>query len=322
VHTHHIPDQLPAGESGYASLPLASPFIVVLRGRVQDAARVGLVLTYAPGGDLYTYVRRRTSGKLTVEETRFFAVELVDALAFLHEHGVAYRDLKPENVLIDGEGHVVLTDFGFARLEDDNGRCFTRLGTPHYQAPELLDKRNKSGYTKAVDWWALGCLVYELIVGSPCFGKSDDNPYEIFLRIMSGKPPQLPRAAPQDARSFVRQLLAPDASKRLAAAQAVRDHPWFGDVDWVAVRERRMRPPFVPTLTTDADTRYFDRLTSDDTAYVDGRKKQERWRRAKSQKSVFNVLTGGGDGKAGGGEETPRDEPFVPKDGKDPFAEF
>lgn len=137
---------------------VSHPFIVKLWGTFQSESHVFLVMDYIPGGELFRQIR--TKKGFTEEHAKFYAAEVMLALEYLHTQDVAYRDLKPENILIDHRGHIKLTDFGFAKKVTDI--TWTVCGTPDYLAPEII---RSQGYTKAVDWWSLGVLIYEMLTG-------------------------------------------------------------------------------------------------------------------------------------------------------------
>lgn len=134
------------------------PFIVNLFATFQDNRRLFMVMEFVHGGELFSYLRRET--KLDNAGGRFYASEITVALQYLHSMDIVYRDLKPENLLIDGEGHVKITDFGFAKVVLD--RTWTVCGTPEYLAPEVIQSK---GHGKSVDWWALGILIFEMLAG-------------------------------------------------------------------------------------------------------------------------------------------------------------
>jgi len=165
------------------------PFVADLVASFSDATTLYLLLTYVPGGELFTYLRRFR--RFDEDTARFYAAEIVLVLEFLHEQcgGVAFRDLKPENLLLDEQGHIKLVDFGFAkRLTNEssganNGELtetYTLCGTPEYLAPEVIQNK---GHTTAVDWWALGILIFEFLTGYPPFWHQ--NPLEIYKQYVS-----------------------------------------------------------------------------------------------------------------------------------------
>ncbi|KAI4253931.1 MAG: hypothetical protein L6R42_007389, partial [Xanthoria sp. 1 TBL-2021] len=140
------------------------PFITTLVTTFSDRDSLYMLLDYCPGGEVFSYLRK--AKKFDVDTARFYAAEIVLILEFLHTNqGIAYRDMKPENILIDAEGHIKLVDFGFAKKVDAR-ETYTLCGTPEYLAPEVI---KNSGHGTAVDWWAFGILVYEFLVGQPPF---------------------------------------------------------------------------------------------------------------------------------------------------------
>lgn len=155
------------------------PFITNLVASFSDHDCLYMLLDYVPGGEIFTYLRKMRP--FDERTARFYICELVLVLEFLHEDqgGVAYRDMKPENLLLDAEGHIKLVDFGFAkrlgREGDRPGETYTLCGTPEYLAPEVIQNK---GHTTAVDWWALGILLYEFLHGYPPFWHQ--NPIEIY----------------------------------------------------------------------------------------------------------------------------------------------
>ncbi|RYP24242.1 hypothetical protein DL765_000737 [Monosporascus sp. GIB2] len=244
------------------------PFITELIASFSDHDSLYMLLDYVPGGELFSYLRRHR--RFPEEWARFYAAEIVLVLEYLHEEqgGVAYRDLKPENLLLDAEGHVKLVDFGFAkRLGHRNDRpveTYTLCGTPEYLAPEVIQNK---GHTTAVDWWALGILIYEFLTGYPPFWHQ--NPIEIYKQILE-KPvlfPAEPLVSP-NARDIIRALCTVDRSQRLGnisgGARPVKSHPFFYGVDWDALYHRRVRPPIQPHVRFPGDTQCFDVYPEDD----------------------------------------------------------
>ena len=163
----------------FPNIVLVLPLISSLISIFSHLASLYLLLDYIPGGELFSYLRRHR--RFPEEWAQFYSAEIVLVLEFLHEHqgGVAYRDLKPENLLLDGQGHVKLVDFGFAKRlgskDDRPVETYTLCGTPEYLAPEVIQNK---GHTTAVDWWALGILIYEFLTGYPPFWHQ--NPIEIY----------------------------------------------------------------------------------------------------------------------------------------------
>ena len=232
------------------------PFIVPLKFSFQSPDKLYLGLAFVNGGELFLHLQRE--GRFSEERSRFYAAELFCALEHLHSFNVIYRDLKPENILLDYTGHIALCDFGLCKLNmGDKETTHTFCGTPEYLAPELLLGR---GYTKAVDWWTLGVLLYEMLTGLPPFYSEDVN--EMYRKILYDPLVFLPDVRP-DARDLLRRLLERDASKRLGSppggAMEIKNHPFFTKhIDWSMLLAKKVRPPFKPGVASAFDTSNFD----------------------------------------------------------------
>ena len=234
---------------------LNSPFIPRLYASFQTPCCLYFLTEYIPGGELFK--RLRMEGQFPNDVGLFYATEVVCAFAYLHSKSIAYRDLKPENILIDREGHLKLVDFGFAKVVTD--RTFTLCGTPEYLAPESITHK---GHDQGVDWWALGILVYEMLVGNPPF--FDDNPYNLYQLILQCDL-SVPAHVHPHAKSFITQCLTVDRVRRLGArvrtrqgAEEVKSHRWFRGVDFELVEERVIPTPWVPEVEREDDTSQFD----------------------------------------------------------------
>ncbi|KAJ3178748.1 hypothetical protein HDU87_003303 [Geranomyces variabilis] len=228
------------------------PFIVNMLCTFQDDVNLYMLLEYVVGGELFSHLRR--AGRFANDQTRFYAAEIVVAIEYLHSIDIIYRDLKPENLLIDAEGHIKITDFGFAKKVED--RTWTLCGTPEYLAPEIIQSK---GHGKPVDWWALGILIFEMLAGYPPF--FDDNPFGIYEKILSGRF-VFPAHFDPNARDLIRKLLTADRTKRLGnlrgGAADIRGHKWFKGVDWDVLVARGTRTPIVPVVAGPGDTRNFE----------------------------------------------------------------
>jgi len=233
----------------------AHPFLVGLHYSFQSPSKLYFVLDYVNGGELYFHLNRER--KFSVERSIFYAAELTSALGFLHGLNILYRDLKPENILLDRLGHVMLTDFGLCKEHvPPGGTTSTFCGTPEYLAPEMLEKKP---YGRAVDWWCLGCVVYEMLFGLPPFYSSDWN--EMYKKILKGTL-KYPQPIPQSCKVFLEKLLARDPAQRLGGGlddvKALQKHGVFAQLDWGKLNRRELRPPFDPQVAGNMDLRNFD----------------------------------------------------------------
>ncbi|XP_042225306.1 cAMP-dependent protein kinase catalytic subunit 3-like isoform X2 [Homarus americanus] len=228
------------------------PFIIDMYWHYRDDRFLYMLFEYVCGGELFAYLRN--AGKFPMTTASFYASEIVSALEYLHSLSVVYRDLKPENLLLDRDGHLKITDFGFAKKLTD--RTWTLCGTPEYLAPEIIQSK---GHNKAVDWWALGILIYEMLAGYPPF--FDDNPFGIYEKILGGRV-EWPRHLDAAAKDLIKKLLTQDRTKRLGnmknGADDVKRHRFFKNIDWEDVYQKKLKPPIVPKVNYEGDTRNFD----------------------------------------------------------------
>lgn len=231
------------------------PFLVGLHYSFQTAEKLYFVLDYVNGGELFFHLQREK--RFSEQRARFYAAEIVSALEYLHKLDIIYRDLKPENILLDSTGHVCLTDFGLCKEDIRPGETTsTFCGTPEYLAPEVLKKQK---YGMAVDWWCLGAVLYEMLVGLPPFYSKDCN--EMYDRILHDKL-RFPPHVSEKARDLISQLLIRDPMKRLGNhgkdAQEIMNHPFFEGIDWKRLLNREYTPPFNPNVNGELDLKNFD----------------------------------------------------------------
>ncbi|TKX27261.1 serine/threonine-protein kinase-3 [Elsinoe australis] len=247
-----------------------NPFIVPLKFSFQSPEKLYLVLAFVNGGELFHHLQKEQ--RFDINRSRFYAAELLCALECLHGFNVIYRDLKPENILLDYTGHIALCDFGLCKLDmKDEDKTNTFCGTPEYLAPELL---HGSGYTKTVDWWTLGVLLYEMLTGLPPF--YDENTNDMYRKILS-EPLHFPgpEIVPPAARDLLTKLLDRDATKRLGVngAAEIKAHPFFHSIDWRKLLDRKYEPSFKPNVADERDTANFDREFTSEAptdSYVEG----------------------------------------------------
>ena len=239
-----------------------SPFIVNIKSAFQDDTNLYLVSEFMQGGDMFFHMHDGQIVIFSHDKTRFYMLELVLALESLHKNNMVYRDLKPENILLDSKGHVKLTDFGLSKiLEDEDDKAFTLCGTPQYLAPEVLLKK---GYDKMVDWWSLGCVLYEMLMGRLPFAIKRGM---INLKIYEKKI-DFPRKISNEARDLVEKFLVVNPTERLGygpnGTDDIKNHPFFNGVDWDLAIQKKYKPPFIPKLKNDVDLRYFDNCFTDE----------------------------------------------------------
>ena len=239
---------------------LNHPFIVQLLGvNFEDPKYIYLILEYVPGGELFTLLR--TQQVFPLETAKFYIAHIIIIFEYLHSKNIIYRDLKPENILINKDGYLKLTDFGFAKYLN-NEKTYTLCGTPEYLAPEII--LNK-GHGKPVDWWTMGILLYEMLVGIDPF--SDDDPMMIYQKIVKGKI-HFPKSVDKDAKSLIKHLLNGDTTKRYGCLKnGVKDivnHRLFDKFDWRSFVFLKTKAPYIPPIKNSSDTSNFGQYPDSD----------------------------------------------------------
>jgi len=246
------------------------PFLLKLMSTYQDDDEIDLLLELALGGELFSVLRERN--RFEEGQSRFYAACVQSAFAYLHDKNIVYRDLKPENLLFDEFGYLKVVDFGFAKLVTD--RTWTLCGTPEYLAPEIITNK---GHNRAVDWWAFGILIFEMLVGQPPF--CADDPMEIYQKILRNKV-TWPAVVGKNAKELIARLLVAVPAQRLGSLKRghrdISQSLFFSKTDWAKMLKRQEPAPYVPTIKSRTDTSNFDDYEDDDAGdwhrYNDKRK--------------------------------------------------
>eukprot|EP00571_Detonula_confervacea_P006868 CAMPEP_0172316446 /NCGR_PEP_ID=MMETSP1058-20130122/28241_1 /TAXON_ID=83371 /ORGANISM="Detonula confervacea, Strain CCMP 353" /LENGTH=696 /DNA_ID=CAMNT_0013030751 /DNA_START=69 /DNA_END=2159 /DNA_ORIENTATION=- len=232
------------------------PFIVGLNSAFQSEDKLYFVLDYCAGGELFFHLGK--VGKFTEQRACFYAAEITLAIDYVHGLDIVYRDLKPENVLLDSRGHVRLTDFGLSKegISNSSSGANSFCGTPEYLAPEIL---NRQGHGRAVDWWSLGALLYEMLTGLPPFYNRDRE--KLFEKIRKGTL-EYPKYLSRRAEQILKGLLTKDPHRRLGSgpndADDIKAQDFFADLNWERLLKGDVAPPWDPQINCSLDTSQFD----------------------------------------------------------------
>ncbi|KYQ91197.1 protein kinase 3 [Tieghemostelium lacteum] len=226
------------------------PFIVRLHYAFQNDDFLFLCMDYIPGGELFHHLQK--AGKFPEELAKFYIAQVILALNYLHSNDIIYRDIKPENILLDEEGHIKLTDFGLSKSgitsmvgKAEGQFATTFCGTPEYLAPEIIQSK---GHGKAVDWWGVGVLLYEILAGRSPFICSNRN--DMYKSMIQGNL-RIPMFLSSEAQDLLEKLLVPDPTKRLGSngSEEIMNHPFFELIPWRMLESKMITPPFKPTIT-------------------------------------------------------------------------
>ncbi|XP_018080561.1 cGMP-dependent protein kinase 1 isoform X2 [Xenopus laevis] len=238
-----------------------SDFIVRLYRTFKDSKYLYMLMEACLGGELWTILRDR--GSFDDSTTRFYTACVVEAFAYLHSKGIIYRDLKPENLILDHRGYAKLVDFGFAKKIGFGKKTWTFCGTPEYVAPEII--LNK-GHDISADYWSLGILMYELLTGSPPFSGPDPmKTYNIILRGIDMI--EFPKKITKNAANLIKKLCRDNPSERLGnlknGVKDIQKHKWFEGFNWEGLRKGTLTPPIIPSVASPTDTSNFDSFPED-----------------------------------------------------------
>ena len=243
------------------------PFLVGLHSCFQTESRLFYVIEYLCGGDLMYHMQRKR--KLPEDHARFYSAEIIIALDFLHNKGIIYRDLKLDNVLLDIDGHIKLTDYGMCKEGLSRGeQTSTFCGTPNYIAPEML---RGEAYDFSVDWWALGVLLYEMMAGRSPFEPINENPgdnpdlntEDHLFQVILEKPIRIPRSLSVKAASVLKGFLQKSPTDRLGSHDGQREieqHLFFKQIDWKLLEQKLIQPPYKPLVQSERDLTNIDEL--------------------------------------------------------------
>uniref|UniRef100_A0A671R0A9 Protein kinase C delta type n=1 Tax=Sinocyclocheilus anshuiensis TaxID=1608454 RepID=A0A671R0A9_9TELE len=239
-------------EKRVLALAWENPFLTHLYSTFQTKEHLFFVMEYLNGGDLMFHIQEK--GRFDLYRATFYAAEIVCGLQFLHSKNIIYRDLKLDNVMLDGDGHIKIADFGMCKENVfGENRATTFCGTPDYIAPEILLGQQ---YSFSVDWWSFGVLVYEMLIGQSPFHGDDED--ELFESIRMDTP-HYPRWITVDTRDMLEKLFERDPSRRLGIVGNIRGHLFFKTVNWSVLERKEVEPPFKPKVKSPNDCSNFDR---------------------------------------------------------------
>jgi hypothetical protein len=254
---------------------VSHPFCARLVGTFKDATAVYLLLEWCPGGELLRHLPKTPGRGLPEPAAAFYVACAALALEHLHAQNVLYRDIKPENCLLDATGYLKLCDFGFAKQVGLGGVAHTVCGTPDFMAPEVV---RGSGHTRLADVWSWGVLAFELVAGQPPFCERGAPPSAVYAAVLSHPTvPDVPHAS-QQFGDLTHAVLVENPDRRLGAGgwEEVKQHPWFRELDWGGLVEHQVAAPIVPVLSSVLDTRHFGFFPDNAVALNDARENDDQ----------------------------------------------
>ncbi|XP_060517416.1 cGMP-dependent protein kinase 1-like [Cylas formicarius] len=242
-----------------------SNFIVRLYRTYKDNKYVYFLMESCLGGDLFSLLHKQKNKRFEEKDAKFLSACVLEAFEYLHNKAIVYRDLKPENLLVDRHGYLKLTDFGFAKKMPARGKTFTFAGTPEYVAPEIVLNR---GHDKAVDYWAFGAFIFELLSGRTPFRTGDNSHMRTYNKILNGiDNVNFPTYINLKARNLIEKLCRPVPSERLGMLRGgtkdIKMHKWYQGFEWVRFSQCQLQSPFKPKLKDVTDTSHFDQFRQD-----------------------------------------------------------
>ena len=239
-------------------------FLVGMDFCFQTQERIYFVMNFIRGGELFKHL---LNCKFFPEEkAKFYSAIVGLALEYLHTHGIVYRDIKPDNILIDEDGYLKLADFGMAKMLKDQEKAFSLCGTPEYFSPEII---TREGHNKAADWWSYGILLYEMLFGIPPFySKNTEKMFDLITKAELKFPKKI--EVSEDAKDLIKKLLIKNQDLRLGSEggfETIKKHSFFKGFDFKALEEKKLEAPFIPVLRGSMDLSNFDsKYTSEDIA--------------------------------------------------------
>ena len=241
---------------------LDHPFLVGMVFCFQTEERIYFVMPFIRGGELFQHLR--TEKFFKEDKVRFYAASIGLALDYLHNKGIIYRDIKPENILIGEDGYLKLIDFGMAKMVKNDEKATSFCGTPEYLAPEVI---TGEGHNRCADWWSFGILIFEMLCGIPPFySDNTEKMYDLITHADLKFPKKIPVS--DNSKDLIRKLLVKKQDNRLGAKSGfaeIRTHPFFSGFDFDALIKKTIPPPFKPQLSGSLDVRNFDaEFTSED----------------------------------------------------------
>ena len=227
---------------------LNHPFLVKLHWAFQSSSDLFFVMDICTGGELFFHLlqQRRFSEKLT----KFYAAEILLGFKYMHDKHIVYRDIKPENILVDMEGHIRIADFGLSKVIPPNEKSYSFCGSPEFLAPEML--QSQEGHDRRLDIFCLGVLLYEMLTGLPPFYDEDHS--RMFERVLYEEPILNQSYLSSEVKKMLSMMLAKEPASRYQSIDEVMRAAWFSDIDWKEALNKQLKPPLVP----DVNSSYFD----------------------------------------------------------------
>lgn len=235
------------------------PFLVSMDYIFQSETKLYFVMTFVKGGELYTLLSKEKW--FSEQRAKFYAVQIILGIGHLHSQNIIYRDIKPENILVNEDGYLLLADFGLAKQIAKDAMTQSFCGTPEYLAPEIIWNE---GHNASADWWTIGILIYEMVVGFPPFyHKNQTTMYDLIQNfpVKYPDPSKHKIMMSEDLKDFISRLLDKNYRTWLGSQEDVKEvlsHPWLSDIDIPQIMEKRVKPEYVPTISGDDDTSQFD----------------------------------------------------------------